>query len=59
VPLPEGEKHAPGPAGQPHTGPWWQLAELDSGLVLLADADGAELAVAAFDLTPDDGGLPR
>jgi hypothetical protein len=69
VPLPEGVKLSPGPAGQPHTGPWWQLVDHDSGLVLLADADldAGELCVAAFDFTAldptadpiPDGGPPR
>lgn len=60
--LPDGVKHSPGPAGQPHTGPWWLLPDHDTGLVLVADADGGELSLAAFDFTPDDpthGGPPR
>lgn len=54
VPLPEGVRLRPGPAGQPHTGPWWELAGPSAGgLLLLADADPAagELAVAALDFT--------
>jgi hypothetical protein len=61
-PLPDGVKHSPGPAGQPHTAPWWLLPDHDSGLVLLADADAGDLAIAAFDFAPDDptsGGPPR
>jgi hypothetical protein len=63
--LPDGVKHSPGPSGQPHTAPWWQLLDHDSGLVLLADADAeaGELGLAAFDFTPADptphGGPPR
>lgn len=59
VPLPEGVRCRPGPAGQPHTGPWWALVDAEPGLVLLADTDGGELAVAAFDRTaePDPEGL--
>lgn len=57
VPLPEGVRVRPGPAGQPHTGPWWTLADPGSGLVLLADADAGELAVAALDFSP--GGHAR
>jgi hypothetical protein len=59
VPLPEGLPVSPGPAGQPHTAPWWALADPDrTGLLLLADADPAagELAVAALDFTPDAEG---
>lgn len=52
--LPDGVKHSPGPAGQPHTGPWWLLPDHAWGLVLVADADGGELSLAAFDFTPDD-----
>lgn len=65
VPLPEGVKHSPGPAGQPHTGAWWQLLDHDRGLVLLADADldAGELGLAALDFAPPapshDGGPPR
>jgi hypothetical protein len=51
IPLPEGVPLSPGPAGQPHTTAWWGLAEPPAGLVLLADSDGGELAVAAFDFT--------
>jgi hypothetical protein len=54
LPLPEGVRRAPGPAGQPHTGTWWTLADPPAGLVLLADADDGELAVAALDF----GGTP-
>jgi hypothetical protein len=61
-PLPEGVRVRPGPAGQPHTGAWWTLADPDrapGGLVLLADADAGELAVAALDFAaPDPGGIP-
>jgi hypothetical protein len=63
--LPDGVKHSPGPSGQPHTAPWWQLLDHDCGLVLLADADAdaGELGLAAFDFTPADptshGGPPR
>jgi hypothetical protein len=63
--LPDGVKHSPGPSGQPHTAPWWQLLDHESGLVLLADADAdaGELGLAAFDFTPADptshGGPPR
>jgi len=63
IAAPDGVKHFPGPAGQPHTGPWWQLLDHDSGLVLVADADAGELGLAAFDFTPADptphGGPPR
>lgn len=67
VPLPDGVKHSPGPIGQPHTAPWWQLLDHDTGLVLVADADAngdaGELGLAAFDFTPADptthGGPPR
>lgn len=60
VPVPEGVRCRPGPAGQPHTGPWWTLAGSGPGLLLLADADAGELAVCAIDLaldlTADPGG---
>lgn len=57
VPLPEGVRVRAGPGGQPHTAPWWTLADPGTGLVLLADADAGELAVAALDFTP--GGPAR
>jgi 4-hydroxymandelate oxidase len=59
VPVPEGLPLSRCPAGQPHTGPWWVLADWSAaGLVLLADADpgAGELAVAALDFSPDPGG---
>lgn len=59
VPLPEGVRVRPGPAGQPHTAPWWTLADPQTGLVLLADTDGGELAIAALDFTPEHGGPTR
>lgn len=59
VPLPDGVRCVPAPAGQPHTGPWWALDHAGPGLVLLADADGGELAVAALDFSPEPEGLSR
>jgi hypothetical protein len=59
VPLPEGVRVRPGPAGQPYTAPWWTLADPHTGLVLLADTDAGELAIAALDFTPDPGGPTR
>lgn len=58
VALPDGVKVAPGPAGQPHTGAWWALADDPRGLLLLADADpgAGELAVAALDFRTEPGG---
>ena len=56
VPLPEGVRVRRGPAGQPHTAPWWTLADPGTGLLLLADTDGGELALAALDFTPDPEG---
>lgn len=59
VPVPEGLRLAPGPAGQPHTTAWWMLADrTEPGLLLLADADAGELSVAAFDFSPTLEGTP-
>ena len=41
-----------GPAGQPHTAPWWTLADPDPGLVLLADTDGGATVTAVMFLGP-------